>query len=159
MTVDRNSWGYRRTIKISDILTIHELIETLTQTISCGGNYSVKVLNKLLHFSLGNILINVGPTKEGTIVPIFQERLLQLGTWLGINGDAIYESVPWSVQNDTLTSGVWYTSKDSDVYAIVLNWPDGNVLNLGAATPLFGSSSEVILLGNEDQSLTVMMNI
>ncbi|KAJ3645946.1 hypothetical protein Zmor_023563 [Zophobas morio] len=138
MTVDRNSWGYRRTIKISDILTIHELIETLTQTISCGGN----------------ILINVGPTKEGTIVPIFQERLLQLGTWLGINGDAIYESVPWSVQNDTLTSGVWYTSKDSDVYAIVLNWPDGNVLNLGAATPLFGSSSEVILLGNQDQSLT-----
>jgi len=27
----------------------------------------------------GNILINVGPTKEGTIAPIFQERLRGLG--------------------------------------------------------------------------------
>lgn len=55
----------------------------------------------------GNILVNVGPTKEGIIIPVQQERLIQMGDWLRINGQAIYESVPWTFQNDTATSGVW----------------------------------------------------
>jgi alpha-L-fucosidase len=100
----------------------------------------------------GNILINIGPTKEGTLVPIFQERLLDLGKWLSINGEAIYESSPWTAQNDTLIYGVWYTTNDPSVYAIVLNWPDDNVVNLGSVVSLFANAdTEVILLGNEKQ--------
>ncbi len=52
--------------------------------------------------------MNVGPTKEGTIVPIFEERLRDFGAWMKINGDAIYASKPWKHQNDTTTPGVWY---------------------------------------------------
>jgi hypothetical protein len=37
----------------------------------------------------GNLLVNVGPTKEGTIDPVMQERLEQLGHWLRINGEAV----------------------------------------------------------------------
>lgn len=55
----------------------------------------------------GNVLINVGPTKEGLIEPIYEERLRQLGTWLSLNGEAIYGSRPWVAQNDTLNSDVW----------------------------------------------------
>lgn len=33
--------------------------------------------------------MNVGPTKEGVIPPIMQERLLQMGEWLGNNGEAV----------------------------------------------------------------------
>ena len=54
------------------------------------------------------MLMNVGPTKEGTLVPIFQERLLNMGLWLSINGEAIYSTKPWAYQNDTVTKGVWY---------------------------------------------------
>ena len=37
----------------------------------------------------GNLLVNVGPAADGTISPIFEERLLQLGGWLKVNGAAI----------------------------------------------------------------------
>ena len=55
----------------------------------------------------GNLLVNIGPTHDGRIIPIFEERLRQLGAWLKVNGEAIYASKPWRAQNDTMTKGVW----------------------------------------------------
>ena len=52
--------------------------------------------------------MNVGPTHDGRIVPIFEERLRGMGDWLSVNGEAIYSSKPWTHQNDTVTPGVWY---------------------------------------------------
>ena len=60
-----------------------------------------------IKFSTGNLLVNVGPTHDGMIPAIMEERLRQMGEWLDINGEAIYASKPWTVQNDTLTAGVW----------------------------------------------------
>jgi len=54
------------------------------------------------------MLLNVGPTHDGRIIPVFEERLRQIGQWLAVNGEAIYSTVPWKIaQNDTLTSNVW----------------------------------------------------
>ncbi|KAK3102504.1 hypothetical protein FSP39_011859 [Pinctada imbricata] len=132
MTIDKYSWGYRRNARLTDYLTIDEIVKTLVETVSCGGN----------------MLMNVGPTKDGKIAPIFEERLRQLGQWLGVNGEAIYSSKPWAYQNDTVTKGVWYTRSNAtsgyDVYAIALTWPDG-VLHLGA--PQVSSATVVTLLG------------
>ena len=57
-----------------------------------------------------NLLLNAGPTADGRILPIFEERLTQMGAWLSINGEAIYGSVPWRVQNDTVDRNTWYTA-------------------------------------------------
>ncbi|XP_044270191.1 alpha-L-fucosidase-like [Tribolium madens] len=141
MTVDGPSWGYRRNAMISDILTPSELITTLVETVSCGGN----------------ILINVGPTKEGTISPIFQQRLMQLGTWLSINGDAIYDSSPWTAQNDTSPAPIWYTAKNETVYAIVLEWPTKNVVTLQHPDIInffTQTKPSVTLLGNDETLLS-----
>ena len=37
----------------------------------------------------GNLLVDVGPTKEGTIPLIMQDRLQQMGKWLNVNGEAV----------------------------------------------------------------------
>ncbi|XP_028395159.1 alpha-L-fucosidase-like [Dendronephthya gigantea] len=130
MTVDKKSWGFRREANLDDFLTIHELISTLAETVSCGGN----------------MLMNVGPTHDGRIVPIFQERLTEMGDWLRVNGEAIYASKPWRVQNETKTPGIWYTSKDGIAYAIVLQWPTDNTLELMAPTT-DPSQTKVAMLG------------
>lgn len=53
----------------------------------------------------GNYLINIGPTGDGMIVPVFEERLRGLGAWLETNGEAIYASKPWRVQTENKT--IW----------------------------------------------------
>lgn len=99
--------------------------------------------------------MNIGPTKDGIIAPIFQDRLKDLGEWLKINGEAIYGSIPWSVQNDTLTSDVWYTAKNKAVYAIVLFWPEGNILKLASPLPLLKKSKVLITMLGSKGSLKV----
>ncbi|KAM6173798.1 tissue alpha-L-fucosidase [Erethizon dorsatum] len=128
-SLDKWSWGYRRDTKVADVLSESEVILELVQTVSLGGNY----------------LLNVGPTKDGLIIPIFQERLLAVGKWLQVSGEAIYASKPWRVQLEKNGTSVWYTSKDSAVYAIFLQWPEREVLYL--KSPITTSTTRVTMLG------------
>lgn len=67
------------------------LLQDLAHTVALGGNY----------------LLNIGPTPDGMIPPIFEERLMGLGAWMKINGEAIYASKPWRVQMENTTVTVW----------------------------------------------------
>ena len=70
-----------------------------------------KALNRLtliFFFSCGgNLLMNVAPTADGRITPIYEERLRDIGKWLRINGEGIYETRPWRVQKDPSGWKVW----------------------------------------------------
>lgn len=91
MTLDALSWGLRRNSDIGEYLTDAQVISELVTTVACGGN----------------LLVNVGPGADGTIHPIFQERLRSLGGWMKVNGEAIYGTQPWRAQNDTDVANVW----------------------------------------------------
>ncbi|XP_067936579.1 alpha-L-fucosidase-like [Watersipora subatra] len=127
-TMQLATWGYGRNVGLDGYQSITDILTKIAETVSCGGNY----------------LLNVGPTHDGRILPIFEERLRQMGAWLKVNGEAVYASSPWRYQNDTTTGNIWYTQKKSNssssgysVYAFVLEWPENNKLTLGApiATP------------------------
>ena len=56
---------------------------------------------ELIHFFIkavangGGVTINVGPTADGQIPLLQQDRLIQLGNWIEINEEAIYGSTTW----------------------------------------------------------------
>lgn len=132
MTIDTKSWGYRRNAPLSDFLTIEQLVATLVETVSCGGN----------------MLMNVGPTSDGMIAPIFEERLRQMGQWLKVNGEAIYNTTAWRAQNDSVTPNIWYTYRpqEKSVFAVLLKWPHDGLVMLGEPVVTL-QSSKVELLG------------
>ncbi|WOO41151.1 alpha-L-fucosidase [Rubellicoccus peritrichatus] len=68
------SYGYNRTESIYDYDSRDELIRMFSGVVGGGGNF----------------LLCVGPTADGRIPVIMQERLLQIGEWLKTNGVAIY---------------------------------------------------------------------
>ena len=95
----------------------------------------------------GNLLLDVGPEADGTIPPVQMERLEALGAWLKQNGEAIYDTVPWtqavgkSVQGDDLR----FTRKGDDVYLIILGKPKAKSLSIEMATKSFTS---ITMLGD-----------
>ena len=73
------SYGYNRAEQLKDYHTGRELVIMLVDTVSRGGN----------------LLLDIGPGADGTIPVIMEERLREIGSWLKINGDAIYGTKPW----------------------------------------------------------------
>jgi len=128
MTLDMWSWGFRRNANISEYLTVWDVLNQLVSTVSCGGN----------------LVLNMGPTHDGLLMPLFQERLLAIGEWMDVNGQAIYSTQPWRAQNETAVN-VWYTSTAKSVYAIALSWPEDNLLVL--SVPVTNSDTIVFMLG------------
>lgn len=94
----------------------------------------------------GTLLLNVGPKADGTIPAEEKKILLEIGKWLKVNGEAIYDSKVWRVSQEGPTEIVEgqftdneekeYTSEDirftvkgSNLYATVLDYPaDGIVV-------------------------------
>jgi alpha-L-fucosidase len=124
------SFGYNRIETPSDYLSGRDLILLLIDTVSKGGN----------------LLLNIGPTADGRIPVVMQERLLEIGNWLTTNGEAIYNTRKWRTVAEGL---VRYTTKNNAIYALCSNWP-GNELILEAPKP--AGTLAVHLLGR-DQGL------
>ncbi|XP_020498852.2 tissue alpha-L-fucosidase-like [Labrus bergylta] len=130
-SVDKFSWGYRRNMKLRELMDLPTIIEDLVRTVALGGNY----------------LLNVGPTPDGMIPAVFEERLRGVGAWLKINGEAIYASKPWRIQIENSTVPVWYTFQGSSVFAIMTTKPPKPTVQL--MEPKTSPTTTVTLLGSQ----------
>lgn len=120
------SFGYNRNENVDDYRPAGDLIRLLVDMTAQGGN----------------LLLDVGPTGDGRIPVIMQQRLVEMGEWLKVNQEAIYGTRAWRQVSEGKT--VRYTSKGNDVYAICLAWP-GPELMLNA--PKARADTKITLLG------------
>jgi alpha-L-fucosidase len=70
-----DSWGYQ--VQDHNHKSVRQLVRLFAETIGMGGN----------------LLLDVGPKEDGTILPDQQERLLGLGEWINKHSTAIYGTV------------------------------------------------------------------
>ncbi len=129
-----NSFGYNKFETEEDYLTPKDLIFLLVDIVSKNGN----------------LLLNVGPTVDGKIPEIQVQRLLELGRWLDVNGEAIFETRPWKRAEGTTKGGtpIRFTCKKKNLYVIILGNPEKDELIIEdlASEDIF----QVSLLGVEE---------
>lgn len=90
------SFGYNRNEDLEDYASPKALVLTLANVVSRGGN----------------LLLGIGPDANGKIPPIMQERLLQMGRWLRVNGEAIYGTRMWKTTSQWSEGDRSWKSKD-----------------------------------------------
>ena len=116
----------------------------------------------------GNLLLNIGPRSDGTIPDEVQQVLLEVGSWLNVNGEAIYGTRPWRIYgegptkvaagsfHDTDTTHYTaedfrFTAKGDVLYVIGLAWPANGEAVIHSLAAAVGSQpvQSVSLLGSD----------
>ncbi|MEO9662330.1 MAG: alpha-L-fucosidase [Maribacter dokdonensis] len=127
-SIGKNSWGY---VTNWESKNTNELVDDLVDIVSKNGN----------------LLLNIGPKADGTIPADQQKILFEIGDWLKVNGDAIYNTEYWTVfgegptevkkghhsegENKGFTAqDIRFTKKDNKLYAILLAWPENNSVTI-----------------------------
>lgn len=126
------SFGLNRNEPLSNYMTSDSLIRHLVKLVAAGGG----------------LTLNVGPEADGTIPLIQQERLMDLGNWMAINGEAIYGTRPCRkiCERD---SSVFYTRKGNTRYAICTRMPEGEVVLSAVEKPQRGATVTLLGTGKE----------
>lgn len=118
----------------------------------------------------GNLLLNVAPHPNGTIPEEQKQRLKELGQWLKLNGEAIYESRPWLIYGEGPTEtktghladmqfdgfgdeDIRFTTRKGQLYAIALGWSESGMLSIKSlgASNYNGTIKSIELIGHKDQ--------
>ena len=147
-SISNDSWGYIKNdhFKTPEFI-VHELIDIVSKN--------------------GNLLVNVGPRSDGTLPDEVQSVLLDIGSWLKVNGEAIYGTRPWTSYGEGPTNVIGgafhdtettpftehdfrFTQKGNSLYAIELAWPSNGetvIKSLGTGKPGSSKINSVSLLG------------
>lgn len=130
------SFGFNRTENFDSYSTTEELIKILISTVSKGGN----------------LLLDIGPAADGTIPVIMQQRLMDIGNWLKINGEAIYGTRAFVTGNrgaeinPETGSILFFTRKGKDLYVLSTEWPESGIILKGIRS---GAGVKAEMLGSD----------
>jgi alpha-L-fucosidase len=127
-SVAKNSWGY--TVG-NDYKTATSIICDLVDIVSKNGA----------------LLLNIGPKSDGTIPDEDQHILREIGDWLKINGEAIYQTRYWKIfgegpttipegmmtdtqRNEFTSEDLRFTSRANYIYVIAMKWSESGNLKI-----------------------------
>lgn len=102
------SYGYNQFETADDYSSSKKIIDLLINKVGNGGN----------------LLLNIGPDANGLIPVVMQERLIDIGKWLKVNGEAIYGSTAWDKRPQSSDESVFFTMNHNQLYVICTKWPD-----------------------------------
>lgn len=132
------SFGYNRNEMLDDYSSSEELVHILINKVGRGGN----------------LLLNIGPTADGRIPELMQQRLADMGAWLAVNGEAIYGTRKWdkapAVTKETTT---YFTKKGKDLYVLCTAFPTQEIV-----VSDIGKPTRVSMLGWKSSVKTVYKN-
>jgi alpha-L-fucosidase len=132
-----STWGYTTDMHISSAASI---ISTLIDIVSKNGT----------------LLLNLSPKADGTFTQEQQQTLVGIGKWLGINGDAIYDTHNWIKfgEGGQSTPKIRFTVKGDALYAIIVGkWPGATatITSLAKGQASQGEIRSVTMLGSPGQ--------
>ena len=120
-----------------------------------SANWAIHTLVKIVAKG-GNLLLGIGPDKSGEFAPVAYERLQQIGEWMKVNGEAIYNSrplAPYQVDNicytqtkDGKTKYLFYLVNENEALPATVELPANFV----------GKASEIKVLGHP-QSIKIQL--
>lgn len=126
-----NSWGYKSFDH--DWKSSKEILFWLVDIVSKGGTY----------------MLNIGPKPNGEVPAENILHLRQIGKWLNINGEAVYNTKKWNLSHEGATSismestddragkgfsvdftpqDFWFTQTEDAIYAIAFEYPDKEIV-------------------------------
>jgi alpha-L-fucosidase len=105
------SFGYNWQDTEKNIITVTDLIDKLVGIVSEGGN----------------LLLIVNLDGRGALPEYIRTRLVDIGMWLKVNGEAIYATRPWTVANQGDVLRFTQSKNGRFLYAIHRGWPQGEV--------------------------------
>lgn len=122
------SFGYNRMEDLGNYMSSDALVDMLIEKVAGGGN----------------LLLDIGPTADGLIPVIQQQRLLDIGSWLDINGEAIYGTQKWEEAKNNSSETVFFTKKGNDLFVLCTKFPEKSIVINGVS-----KSGNVKMLGFE----------
>jgi len=132
------SFGYNQVEGDERLLSSEALIHLLIDVVSKNGN----------------LLWDVGPTADGSIPENQLKRLTDLGEWMKINSEGIYDTHPYIIPSAILNdeTEVRFTQKNEDLFIFFLSSPKDKTILIPSCKT--SQSSKVMLYGNKIESLS-----
>lgn len=100
----------------------------------------------------GNFMLNIGPRANGDVPYEISNRMLEMGNWFKVNGEAIYGTEAFDLDKDQHDWGKITCKQDGDKYKLYLhvyNWPLNKKLYL---TGVSSAPEQIYTLANKQKS-------